>query len=68
MANEAAGLLSYAALLAFGNPITNLVSIGGNSPLTGIVPGYESLPQGGFSTPSSIEGQLSDWPCILFKF
>lgn len=60
MANSAAGLLAYAGILAVGNPLTNLISIGSHSAITGKIPGHPHVPQGGFSTPSFVEGQLSD--------
>lgn len=56
MANAAAGFLSYAGILTIGNPLTNLMSIGGHTALTGKIPGSRA-PQGGFSAPQTIEGQ-----------
>lgn len=58
MANSLAKFVAYAGILVDGNPITNLISIGGKSHLTGKDPVGLAI-VGGLSTPSIFEGQLS---------
>lgn len=58
MANSQAGFLSYAALLVGGNPITNLVSIGGHSHRTGKIPDIRTFQDGLSSEGVEVEGQL----------
>ena len=59
MANDIAVFVTYAAFLVDGNPLTNLLSIGGKTPLTG--PG---LPKptivGGLNTHAVFEGAIFD--------
>ncbi len=58
MANELSGFLTYAGMLLDGNPITNLMSIGGKSPRTGRDPPPPAV-VGGLGAPGFFEGQLS---------
>lgn len=57
MANGLAKFVTYAAFLVDGNPITNLLSIGGKSALTGEDPPEPAI-VGGLNTHAVFEGQL----------
>jgi len=58
MGNDLAVFVTYAALLVDGNPITNLLSIGGKTPLTGIDPPKPAI-VGGLDTHAVFEGDTS---------
>ena len=63
MANDLAITLTYAAFLVDGNQITNLLSIGGKSPLTGPDPPKPAI-VGGLDTHAVFEGGQS---CFVFN-
>lgn len=56
MANGFAKFVTYAAFLVDGNPITNLLSIGGRSHLTGEDPPHPAI-VGGLDTHAVFEGK-----------
>ncbi|KIJ30163.1 hypothetical protein M422DRAFT_187474 [Sphaerobolus stellatus SS14] len=58
MDNGLATLLAYATMLVDGNPLTNLMSIGGKSPLTGMDPPQPAI-VGGLDTHAVFEGDAS---------
>ena len=55
MGNELAVFLTYGAMLVDGNQITNLLSIGGKSPKTGLDPPKPAI-VGGLDTHAVLEG------------
>ena len=55
MANDLAVFVTYAAFLVDGNPLTNLLSIGGKSRLTGPDPPRPAI-VGGLDTHAVFEG------------
>jgi hypothetical protein len=57
MANRLAIFVTYSSLLAGGNPITNKLSIGGKTPLTGPDPPGGAAIIGGLSAHGLIEGK-----------
>lgn len=57
MGNDLAVFVTYAAFLVDGNPITNLMSIGGKTPLTGIDPPQPAI-VGGLNTHAVFEGAI----------
>ncbi|KIJ50106.1 hypothetical protein M422DRAFT_160051 [Sphaerobolus stellatus SS14] len=58
MDNNTAILITYASMLIDGNPVTNLMSIGGKSPLTGPDPPKPAI-AGGLNTHAGFEGDAS---------
>lgn len=66
MGNGLAKFLTYASFLVDGNPITNLVSIGGKSKLTGEDPPKPAI-IGGLDTHQVFEGLSSDlsWMSLI---
>lgn len=58
MGNDLAVFVTYAAFLVDGNPLTNLLSIGGKSSLTGIDPPKPAI-VGGLDTHAVFEGDAS---------
>jgi len=60
MENGIAKFVTYAALLVDGNPVTNLMSIGGKSSLTGQDPPSPAI-VGGLDTHAVFEGQFSSF-------
>lgn len=58
MGNDIAVFVTYAAHLVDGNLLTNLLSIGGKSPLTGINPPAPAI-VGGLDTHAVFEGDAS---------
>ena len=65
MANDLAVFVTYAAFLVDGNPLTNLLSIGGKSPLTGPDPPRPAI-VGGLDTHAVFEG-IKFWPDVIGK-
>ena len=57
MGNDLAVFVTYAAFLVDGNPITNLLSIGGKTPLTGVDPPQPAI-VGGLDTHAVFEGAI----------
>ena len=57
MGYDLAVFVTYAAFLVDGNPITNLMSIGGKSPLTGPDPPKPAI-VGGLDTHGVFEGAV----------
>ena len=57
MGNDIATFLTYCALLADGNPLTNLMSIGGKTPFTGPDPPPPAI-VGGLDTHAVFEGVI----------
>jgi len=57
MDNTLAITIAYSALLVDGNPITNQLSIGGKTPLTGPDPPPGGAIVGGLNTHSFLEGR-----------
>jgi hypothetical protein len=57
MGNDLATFVAFAAFLVNGNPITNLMSIGGKTPLTGPDPPAPA-PVGGIQTHNVFEGAI----------
>jgi hypothetical protein len=57
--NTLAIFVTYSALLVDGNPITNQLSIGGKTPLTGPDPPGGPI-IGGLDTHGSLEGEQRD--------
>ena len=60
MANDFALFLTYAAFLVDGNPLTNLMSIGDKSSMTGPDPPAPAI-MGGLDTHAVFEGAIF-WP------
>jgi hypothetical protein len=58
MGNDLAVFIAFAAFLVDGNPLTNLLSIGGKSPLTGVDPPQPAI-VGGLDTHAVFEGDTS---------
>ena len=65
MGNDLALFVTYAAFLVDGNPITNLLSIGGKSPQTGPDPPQPAI-VGGLDTHAVFEGTPSY--SVLYAF
>jgi unspecific peroxygenase len=57
MGNDLAVFVTYNALIVDGNPLTNLLSIGGKTPLTGIDPPPPAV-AGGLDTHALFEGAI----------
>ena len=57
MANDIAVFVTYGAFLVDGNPLTNLLSIGGKTPLTGPDPPKPAI-VGGLDTHAVFEGTI----------
>ena len=57
MGNDLAVFIAYAAFLVDGNPLTNLLSIGGKSSLTGPDPPQPAI-VGGLDTHAVFEGAI----------
>ena len=57
MANDIAVFVTYGAFLVDGNPLTNLLSIGGKSSLTGRDPPQPAI-VGGLDTHAVFEGVI----------
>ena len=57
MGNDLAVFLAYATFLVDGNPLTNLMSIGGKTPLTGPDPPQPAM-VGGLDTHVVFEGAI----------
>ena len=57
MANDIAVFVTYAAFLVDGNPLTNLMSIGGKTPSTGPDPPPPAI-VGGLDTHAVFEGAV----------
>lgn len=57
MGNDLAVFVTYAAFLVDGNPLTNLLSIGGKTPFTGIDPPQPAI-VGGLDTHAVFEGAI----------
>ena len=55
MGNDIAVFVTYGAFLVDGNPLTNLLSIGGKTPLTGRDPPQPAI-VGGLDTHAVFEG------------
>jgi hypothetical protein len=60
MGNDIAVFVTYGAFLVDGNPLTNLLSIGGKTPLTGTNPPQPAI-VGGLDTHAVFEGAIV-WP------
>ena len=60
MGNDLAIFVTFAAFLVNGNPITNLMSIGGATPLTGPNPPQPAT-VGGLDTHNVFEGAIFGW-------
>jgi len=58
MGNDLAVFVTYGAFLVDGNPLTNLLSIGGKTPLTGMDPPQPAI-VGGLDTHAVFEGDSS---------
>jgi hypothetical protein len=58
MGNDLATFVGFAAFLTNGNPLTNLISIGGSTPLTGQNPPPPAI-VGGLDTHNTFEGDIS---------
>jgi len=58
MGNDIAVFVTYGAFLVDGNPLTNLLSIGGKTPLTGMDPPQPAI-VGGLDTHAVFEGDSS---------
>ena len=70
MGNDIAVFVTYAAFLVDGNPLTNLLSIGGKTPLTGPDPPQPAI-VGGLDTHAVFEGTSffgSDSRFIIGKY
>ena len=57
MGNDLAVFVTYGAFLVDGNPLTNLLSIGGKTPLTGVDPPQPAI-VGGLDTHAVFEGTI----------
>ena len=57
MGNDIAVFVTYGAFLVDGNPLTNLLSIGGKTPLTGPDPPQPAI-VGGLDTHAVFEGAI----------
>ena len=57
MGNDIAVFVTYGAFLVDGNPLTNLLSIGGKSSLTGPDPPQPAI-VGGLDTHAVFEGEI----------
>ena len=62
MGNDLAVFVTYNALIVDGNPLTNLLSIGGKTPLTGIDTPPPAV-VGGLDTHALFEG-AKIWPAL----
>ena len=67
MANDIAIFLAYATFLVDGNPLTNLMSIGGKSSMTGPDPPPPAI-VGGLNTHAVFEGaDFLAWIPVLYS-
>ena len=67
MGNDLAVFVTYAAFLVDGNPITNLLSIGGKTPRTGIDPPEPAI-VGGLDTHAVFEGAIFSCGVMIGKY
>lgn len=65
MANDLAKFVTYAAHIVDGNLITNLLSIGGATKLTGLAPAPPAI-GGGLNTHAVFEGDASSTRCMCY--